>query len=83
MAVYLTRIHIYKNEYHLEFYIIINSFLDLLSSKLRISWNGLMIFIFFSKIFYKTNYGCEMVNLLNRLFNINLIFISFDSKLAR
>ena len=37
----------------------------------------------FSKIFYKTNYGCEMVSLLNLLLNINLIFISFDSKLAR
>ena len=56
MAVYLTRIHIYKNEYHLEFYIIINSFLDLLSSKLLTSWNGLAIMIFVCRIFIKTDY---------------------------
>ena len=56
MAVYLTRIHIYKNEYHLEFYIIINSFLDLLSSKLLTSWNGLAIIIFVCRIFLKTDY---------------------------
>ena len=56
MAVCLTRIHIYKNENHLEFYIIINSFLDLLSSKLLTSWNSLAIIIFVYRIFLKTDY---------------------------
>ena len=54
MAVYLTRIHIYKNEYHLEFYIIINSFLDLLQilEILKINKKNLknMLMIYQSKL---------------------------------